>query len=118
MILKRNSAIVKQGNKPTKTGDKQVIPNETLDALTNGRKGFYYTEDGEFAGAGGVDAMNLLRLHSLYSALKLETKTNMKISRKVNTLKVANQMLNTNYKRKEKALEHIEAILKMAGELK
>jgi hypothetical protein len=33
-------------------------------------------------------------------------------------LKVANQMLGTNYKRKAQALEHLESIMKLAGELK
>ena len=95
-----------------------MLPNETIDALAKGREGFNYNKDGDFSGAGGVDAMNLLRLHSLRSALRLETTTNLKISRKVNTLKVANEMLGTNYKRKQQALDHLETLLIITGELK
>lgn len=95
-----------------------MLPNETLDALSNGRKGFDYNEDGDFSGAGGTDAMNLLRLHALYSALRLETRTNLKISSRVKTLKVANEMLGTNYKRKQQALDHLRNVLVLAGEIK
>jgi hypothetical protein len=41
----------------------------------------------------------------------------MKMSSRINTLAVANEMLGTNYKRKAKALEHVEAVLVMAGEI-
>lgn len=95
-----------------------MLPNETLDAVTEGRKGFEYSKDGNLQAVSGFEGMNLLRLHYLYSSMKLELKTGMKISGKVNTLKVANQMLNTNYKRKQQAFDHLEAVLKMAGELK
>jgi hypothetical protein len=94
-----------------------MLPNETLDAVTKGREGFDYDTEGNFTGAGGTDAMNLLRLHTLYSTLKLEVKTGMNWSSKFSTLAVANQMLGTNYKRKAKALEHVEAVLVMAGEI-
>ena len=95
-----------------------MIPNKTLDALTEGREGFSYDSEGNFSGAGGEKSINLLRLHYLRSSIKLELKTGMKISRGVNTLKVANQMLGTNYKRKTQALEHLESIMELAGELK
>lgn len=95
-----------------------MIPNETLDAVTNGRKGFHHNENGDFTGADGVDAMNLLKLHHLWAGLKLEIQTSMKMSSKVNTLKVANQMLGTKYRRKQQAFDHLEAVLTMAGELK
>lgn len=94
-----------------------MLPNETLDAVTKGREGFDYDSEGNFTGAGGTDAINLLRLHTLYSTLKLEVKTGMKWSSRFSTLAVANQMLGTNYKRKAKALEHVEAVLVMAGEI-
>ena len=94
-----------------------MLPNETLDAVTKGRQGFDYDENGNFTGCGGTDAMNLLRLHTLYSSLKLEVKTGIKMSARINTLAVANEMLGTNYKRKAKALEHVEAVLVMAGEI-
>lgn len=94
-----------------------MLPNETLDAVTKGREGFDYDSEGNFTGAGGTDAINLLRLHTLYSTLKLEVKTGMNWSSRFSTLAVANQMLGTNYKRKAKALEHVEAVLVMAGEI-
>lgn len=94
-----------------------MLPNETLDAVTEGRKGFEYGEEGNLQSVSGEQGINLLRLHYLYSSLKLELKTGMKISGKVNTLKVANQMLGTNYKRKQQAFEHLKAVLQMAGEL-
>ena len=95
-----------------------MIPTETLDAITNGRRGFHHNENGDFTGADGEDAINLLRLHHLWAGLKLEIQTGMKVSGKVNTLRVANQMLGTNYKRKKQAFDHLEAVLRMAGELK
>lgn len=94
-----------------------MLPNETLDAVTKGREGFDYDTEGNFTGAGGTDAMNLLRLHTLYNTLKLEVKTGMNWSSRFSTLAVANEMLGTNYKRKAKALEHVEAVLVMAGEI-
>ena len=95
-----------------------MIPSKTLDALTEGREGFSYDTEGNFTGAGGEKSIDLLRLHYLYSSMKLELKTGMKISRNVNTLKVANQMLGTDYKRKEKALAHLESLMKLVGEIK
>lgn len=95
-----------------------MLPNETLDAVTKGREGFDYDSEGNFAGAGGVDAINLFRLHTLHSSLKLEVRTGMKMSSRYSTLSVANEVLGTNYKRKAKALEHLEAVLVMAGELR
>ena len=47
-----------------------------------------------------------------------EVKTGMKMSSRYSTLSVANEVLGTNYKRKAKALEHLEAVLVMAGELR
>ncbi len=95
-----------------------MIPSKTLDALTEGREGFRYDAEGNFTGCGGEKSIDLLRLHYLHSSMKLELKTGAKISRNVNTLKVANQLLGTNYKRKAQALEHLESIMKLAGEIK
>ena len=95
-----------------------MIPSKTLDALTEGRDGFRYDAEGNFTGCGGEKSIDLLRLHYLHSSMKLELKTKAKISRNVNTLKVANQLLGTNYKRKTQALEHLESIMKLAGEIR
>jgi hypothetical protein len=94
-----------------------MLPNETLDAVTKGREGFEYDEDGNFRGAGGREAMDLFILHSIVSYLRLEIKTGMKMTAKASTLRKANEMLGTNYKRKQQALDHLEAVLVMAGEL-
>jgi len=69
-----------------------MIPSKTLDALTEGREGFRYDAEGNFTGCGGEKSIDLLRLHYLHSSMKLELKTGAKISRNVNTLKVANQL--------------------------
>jgi hypothetical protein len=94
-----------------------MLPTETLDAVTKGREGFGYDEEGNFRSAGGREAMDLFILHSLVSYLRLEIKTGMKMTAKASTLKKANQMLGTNYKRKQQALDHLEAVLVMAGEI-
>ena len=94
-----------------------MLPQDTLDALSNGRKGFNYTEDGEFQGASGKHAVDLFILHSLVSYLRLEIKTGMKMTAKASTLAKANEVLGTNYKRKDKALAHLEQVLHLAGEL-
>jgi hypothetical protein len=54
-----------------------MIPNDTLDALTKGRSGFKYYEDGQLMSASGDEAVNLFVLHSLVAYLKLEIKTGM-----------------------------------------
>jgi hypothetical protein len=95
-----------------------MLPQETLDALSNGREGFSYTEDGEFQGAGGKEAVNLVVLHILVSSLRLEVETGMRMTAKASTLAKANAVLGTNYKRKDKALAHLEQVLELAGELK
>jgi hypothetical protein len=95
-----------------------MLPTRTLDALTEGREGFDYDTEGNFTGCGGEKSIDLLRLHMLYSSMQLELKTGMKISRNVNTLRVANQLLGTNYKRKAQALAHLESVMAIAGELK
>lgn len=94
-----------------------MLPQETLDALSEGRKGFSYTEDGQFQGAGGREAVNLFILHSLVSYLRLEIKTGMRMTAKASTLAKANAVLGTNYKRKDKALAHLEQVLALAGEI-
>jgi len=93
-----------------------MLPEQTLEALTNGRKDFIYNEDGMFMGASGA-GMDLFVLHSLVRYLRLEIKTGMKMTAKASTLRKANEVLGTNYKRKAKALEHLEAVLVMAREI-
>jgi len=94
-----------------------MLPQDTLDALSNGRKGFNYTEDGQFQGASGKHAVDLFVLHSLVSYLRLEIITGMRMTAKASTLAKANEVLGTNYKRKDKALAHLEQVLHLAGEL-
>ena len=93
-----------------------TLPEETIEAVTNGRKDFIYNENGEFIGADGA-GMNLFVIHSLVSYLRLEIKTGMKMTAKASTLRKANEILGTNYNRKQKALDHLEAVLTIAGEL-
>ena len=95
-----------------------TLPSKTLDALTNGREGFEYAEDGHAHTIGGENGINLLRLHMAYSCLKLEVNTGLKYSSRFSTLSVVNKMLGTNYKRKAPALAHMEQILTLAGELR
>ena len=42
----------------------------------------------------------------------------MKMTARASTLAKANEVLGTNYKRKDKALAHLEQVLELAGELK
>jgi hypothetical protein len=93
-----------------------TLPEETIEAVTNGRKDFRYNENGEFVGADGA-GMNLFVIHSLVSYLRLEIKTGMKMTARASTLRKANEILGTNYNRKQKALDHLEAVLTIAGEL-
>lgn len=89
------------------------LPESTLDALTTGRHGFEFDEDGNFRGASGTAAVGLYRLITIQNALAFEVRTGMKMSR-VSALKAANAALGTNYKRKQKALDHITAVLDAA----
>jgi hypothetical protein len=41
----------------------------------------------------------------------------MKMTARASTLRKANEILGTNYNRKQKALDHLEAVLTIAGEL-
>ena len=58
-----------------------------------------------------------LSLRKQVGWIKLELKTGMKMTSRGSTLAKANEMLGTNYKRKQQALDHLEAVLVMAGEL-
>jgi hypothetical protein len=89
------------------------LPESTLEALTNGPKGFDFDEEGNFRGASGAPAVGLFRIITIQNALQFEIKTGMKMSR-MSALKAANQVLGTNYKRKQKALDHITAVLDAA----
>jgi hypothetical protein len=91
------------------------LPERTLEAVTKGREGFEYHEDGSFAIASGPAAVGLIRLKMIKTTLEFEIKTGMKMSR-VSALKAANADLGTNYRTKKQALAHITSLLKSAGE--
>jgi hypothetical protein len=90
-----------------------TIPDRTLDALTEGRRGFVFNEDGTWAGADGRAAVDLYRLLVIQSALKFEIKTGMKMSRH-SALKAANSVLGASHRRKQAALDHLTAVLDAA----
>ena len=87
-----------------------ALPESTLEALTNGHQHMEFNEDGHMTSASG-SGVDLYVLVSLVSWIKLELKTGMKMTARGSTLKKANQMLGTNYKRKQQALDHLEALL-------
>jgi hypothetical protein len=87
-----------------------ALPEHTLEALTNGANNMSFNENGEMTSASG-SGVDLYVLVSLVSWIKLELKTGMKMTRNGSTLKKANEMLGTNYKRKQQALDHLEALL-------
>jgi hypothetical protein len=87
-----------------------MLPEQTLEALTNGHKNMDFNENGEMTSAYG-SGVDLYVLISLVSWIKLELKTGMKMTRHGSTLKKANQVLGTKYKRKQQALDHLEALL-------
>ena len=95
-----------------------MLPNSTTNALTQGREGFDYDKDGNFQGAGGEQAIDLLRIHYIYAYLGLELKTGMKYSNRVNLLALANEAMGTNYKRKQQAYDNMTHLLLEAGELR
>jgi hypothetical protein len=92
-----------------------ALPERTLNAVTKGREGFDYDDEGNFRGATGPAAVGLFRLKMIKSSLEFEIKTGMKMSR-VSALKAANADLGTNYRRKQQALDHITSLLESAGE--
>jgi hypothetical protein len=87
-----------------------ALPEHTLEALTNGHNNMQFNEDGHMTSASG-SGVDLYVLVSLVSWIKLELKTGMKMTRNGSTLKKANEMLGTNYRRKEQALAHLESLL-------
>ena len=89
------------------------LPESTLEALTNGPKGFDFDEEGNFRGASGQAAVGMFRIIMIQNALQFEFRTGMKMSR-VSALAAANQVLGTDYRRKQKALDHITAVLDAA----
>jgi len=92
----------------------QPLPERTLDALTEGRHGFVFNEDGSWAGADGHAAVDLYRLLVIQSALKFEVShPGFKMSRH-SALKAANSVLGTTHRTKAKALEHLTAVLDAA----
>jgi len=89
------------------------LPERTLDALTKGREGFVFDEDGEFRGADGHAAVDLFALVLCRNALEFEVRTGMKMSRH-SALAAANRMLGTNHRTKKRALEHLTAVMDAA----
>lgn len=87
-----------------------ALPEHTLEALTNGHNHMEFNEDGHMTSASG-SGVDLYILVSLVSWIKLELKTGMKMTARGSTLKKANEMLGTNYRRKEQALAHLESLL-------
>jgi hypothetical protein len=87
-----------------------ALPESTLEALTNGHENMSFNEDGHLTSASG-SGVDLYILVSLISWIKLELKTGMKMTRHGSTLRKANEMLGTNYKRKQQALDHLESLL-------
>jgi hypothetical protein len=55
--------------------------------------------------------VDLYILLSLISWIELELKTGMKMTAKGSTLRKANEMLGTNYKRKQQALDHLKSLM-------
>lgn len=87
-----------------------ALPESTIEALTNGHQHMEFNENGDMTSASG-SGVDLYVLVSLVSWIKLELKTGMKMTARGSTLKKANEMLGTNYKRKQQALDHLEALL-------
>lgn len=87
-----------------------ALPERTIEAVTNGQQHMEFNENGEMTSASGI-GVDLYILHSLVGWIKLELKTGMKMTAKGSTLKKANEMLGTNYRRKEQALAHLESLL-------
>jgi hypothetical protein len=87
-----------------------ALPEETLEALTNGANNMTFNENGEMTSASG-SGVDLYILLSLISWIELELKTGMKMTRHGSTLRKANEMLGTNYKRKQQALDHLKALM-------
>jgi hypothetical protein len=65
-----------------------ALPEQTLEALTNGHKNMDFNENGEMTSASG-SGVDLYVLISLVSWIKLELKTGMKMTRHGSTLKKA-----------------------------
>jgi hypothetical protein len=87
-----------------------ALPEQTLEALTNGHNHIKFDENGEMTSASG-SGLDLYVLVSLIGWIKLELKTGMKITARGSTLRKANEVLGTNYKRKQQALDHLEGLL-------
>ena len=86
-----------------------TLPQKTQDALDHGREGMTAHESGMFS-ADGPEAVQLFRLLTIRNALEFEIRTGMKMSR-ISALAAANDALGTNYRRKQKALDHMNDIL-------
>jgi hypothetical protein len=86
-----------------------TLPQKTQDALDHGREGMTAHESGMFS-ADGPDAVQMVRLFTIRSALDFEVRTGMKMTR-VSALAAANDALGTNYKRKATALKAMNELL-------
>ena len=87
-----------------------MLPEQTLEALTNGQDNMRFNEEGHLTSASG-SGVDLYILISLISWIELELKTGMKMTRRGSTLRKANEMLGINYKRKQQALDHLKSVL-------
>jgi len=87
-----------------------ALPEETLEALTNGANHMTFNESGEMTSASG-SGVDLYILLSLITWIEFELNTGMKMTSKGSTLRKANEMLGTNYKRKQQALDHLKALM-------
>jgi hypothetical protein len=87
-----------------------MLPEQTLEALTNGQDNMRFNEEGHLTSASG-SGVDLYILISLIGWIELELKTGMKMTRRGSTLRKANEMLGTNYKRKQQALDHLKSVL-------
>ena len=87
-----------------------MLPEQTLEALTNGQDNMRFNEEGHLTSASG-SGVDLYILISLIGWIELELKTGMKMTARGSTLRKANEMLGTNYKRKQQALDHLKSVL-------
>jgi len=96
----------------------ETTPQRTMDALGHGRDDWDYHSDGSFASADGPTAVHLYRLHVIRSTLAFEVKhPGMRMTR-VSALRACNEALGTTYRRKQAALDHLERLMREAGELR
>ena len=102
-------------NRPTNF-DNSNLPDSTVGALVFGTNGIKPIDpDGRVSGVAfdGDDKMhgaNLFRMRMVRTALNAEVRSGLKMTRG-SVLAVANDILGTNYKRKQHALDHLSHLL-------